>query len=142
MTALAATAIETPRNLWKSTGAVLLGIVVVFVLSMGTDQIFHVLGVYPPWGEVMQGTGLYLLALGYRLVFQVIGSYVTAWLAPRNPMRHVWVVAGIGFVLGSAGAVAAIVNAMGPAWYPIVLAISAVPCAWLGGVLYARRRAG
>ena len=63
MTTLAAsTAPDAPRNLWKSTGAVLLGIVVVFVLSLGTDQVFHVLGIYPPWGEVMQGTGLYLPA--------------------------------------------------------------------------------
>ena len=140
MTTLAATATETPRNLWKSAGAVLAGIVVVFVLSLGTDQIFHALGIYPPWGEVMQGTGLYLLALGYRLVYQVVGSYLTARLAPRNPMRHVWIGAGIGFVLGAAGAVAAIVGSLGPSWYPIVLAVSAVPCAWLGGLLYVRSR--
>jgi len=140
MTTLAAATPATPRNLWKSTGAVLAGIVTVFVLSLGTDQVFHALGVYPPWGEVMQGTGLYLLALGYRLVYQVIGSYLTARLAPRNPMRHVWVGAGIGFVLGAAGAVAAIVGSLGPSWYPIVLAVSAVPCAWLGGLLYVRGR--
>src|SRR3954469_18105611 len=91
MNTLAATAPEIPRNLWKSTGAVLAGIVVVFVLSMGTDQILHVLGIYPPWGVVMEGTGLYLRALGYRLVFQVIGSYLAGRLAPRNPMRHVWI---------------------------------------------------
>ena len=142
MTTLAASAPDAPRNLWKSTGAVLLGIVVVFVLSLGTDQVFHALGIYPPWGEVMQGTGLYLLALGYRLVYQVIGSYLTARTAPRNPMRHVWVGAGIGFVLGTAGAIGAIVGDLGPSWYPIVLAISAVPCAWLGGLIYARTSAG
>jgi hypothetical protein len=92
----------------------------------------------------MEGTGLYLVALGYRLVYQVIGSYLTARLAPRNPMRHVWVGAGIGFVLGAAGAAAAIAASMGPSWYPIVLALSAVPCAWVGGLMYVRyvRRPG
>jgi hypothetical protein len=141
MTALAAAASETPRNLWKSTGAVLLGIVVVVGLSLGTDQVFHALGIYPPWGEVMQGHALYVLALSYRLIYQVIGSYLTARFAPRNPMRHVWVGAGIGFLLGAAGAVAAIVGGLGPSWYPIALALSAVPCAWLGGYLYVRSHA-
>jgi hypothetical protein len=35
----------------RSAGAVLLGFVVVVVLSLGTDQVLHVLRVYPPWGE-------------------------------------------------------------------------------------------
>ena len=51
------------RNLWRSTGAVFLGFVAVVALSLGTDQVLHVLAVYPPWGQPMYATGLLLLAL-------------------------------------------------------------------------------
>ena len=53
------------RNLWRSTGAVLLGFVTVVVLSLGTDQVLHVLAVYPPWGQPMYDTGLLFLALAW-----------------------------------------------------------------------------
>ena len=125
----------------RSTVAVVLGFLAVVVLSLGTDQLLHVLQVYPPWGEPMHEPGLNLLALSYRIVYTVFGSYLTARLAPHSPMRHVWVLAGIGFVIGTAGAIAAIPMNLGPAWYPIALALSALPCAWLGGVLYRRRQA-
>jgi hypothetical protein len=125
-----------PRRLLRSTAAVLLGFVAVFVLSLGTDQVLHVLEVYPPWGEPMRDPGLNLLALSYRIIYDVLGSYITARFAPRNPMRHVWVGAAIGFVLSSAGAFAAIRMDLGPAWYPIALALSVAPTAWLGGTLH------
>jgi hypothetical protein len=125
---------------WKSIGAVLAGFVVVFILSMGTDQIFHVLNVYPPWGEPMFDAKLNLLALSYRLVFNTFGSYITARLAPQNAMKHVWIGASIGFVLTVAGAAAAMQANLGPMWYPTVLAFSAFATAWLGGTLFLRSR--
>jgi hypothetical protein len=131
-----------PRHLGRSTLAVFLGFLVGAVLSLGTDQVLHVLKVYPPWGEPMYDPGLNLLALAYRCVFNVVGFYVIARLAPRNPMRHVWVGAAIGFVLTMAGAIAAMNANLGPLWYPVALAFSTVPCAWLTGVLVARGRAG
>lgn len=36
------------------------------------------LDVYPPWGQPMHATGLVLLALSYRLVYGVLGSYIAA----------------------------------------------------------------
>jgi hypothetical protein len=138
MTGQAATLDARPGNRWKSVGAVALGLVVVFVLSLGTDQVFHALGVYPPWGEPMEGTALYLLALGYRVIYQVLGCYLTARFAPRNPMKHAWIVGYIGLGLGALGAIGSIATSMGPAWYPILLALSAIPCAWIGGRLFVR----
>src|SRR5712692_1189685 len=94
---------QSGPKVWRSTGAVLLGILVGAALSLGTDQVLHVLKVYPPWGQALHDPGLNLLALSYRCVFNVVGFYVIAQLAPRNPMRHVWVGAAIGFLLtGSA----------------------------------------
>jgi hypothetical protein len=127
-----------PR-LWRSTGAVLLGFVAVVVLSLGTDQILHALGVYPPWSQSMRNTSDNLLVLAYRCVYAVVGSYIAARFAPRNPMRHALTLGVIGFVLSLAGAIATIPMNLGPAWYPIALVLTALPCAWLGGVLYRRR---
>jgi hypothetical protein len=129
-----------PRRLGRSVTAVLLGFVAVVVLSLGTDQVLHVLQVYPPWGQPMYDPGLNLLALSYRIVYTVVGSYITARFAPHSPMRHVWVLGVIGFAVGTAGAIAAIPLHLGPAWYPIALALTALPCAWLGGVMYRRSR--
>ncbi|MGH9795222.1 MAG: hypothetical protein ACRD5G_10645 [Candidatus Acidiferrales bacterium] len=136
MTVQAATTSTQPRRLGRSVGAVLLGLVAVVALSLGTDQVLHWLEVYPPWGQPMRETGDNLLALAYRCVYAVIGSYIAARLAPRNAMRHALILGVVGFVLSLAGAIATIPMELGPAWYPISLVVTALPCAWLGGVLH------
>jgi len=125
-----------PRRLWRSTGAVLLGFIAVVVLSLATDQVLHGLEVYPPWGQPMYDTGVVLLALSYRCVYGVVGSYISARFAPRNPMRHAMALGGIGLVLSTAAAIATIPRNLGPTWFPIALVLTALPCAWLGGVLH------
>ena len=120
----------------RSTAAILAGFLSVAILSLATDQILHVLNVYPPWGEPMWDPRLNLLALSYRTVYTIFGGYLTARLAPRAPMRHVAIVGLIGTVVATAGAIAAIRLAdFGPNWYPIALAVSGFPCVWLGGLL-------
>ena len=130
------------RRLLRSSAAVLLGLFSVFGLSLGTDQVLHVLEVYPPWGQPMYETSLNLLALSYRIVYGIVGGYIVARFAPRNPMRHALALGVVGLVLSAAGAITAITTMdLGPAWYPIVLALTAVPCAWLGGALQGMRQA-
>jgi hypothetical protein len=128
------------RRLLRSAGAVLAGFVVVAVLSLATDQLFHTLDVYPPWGQPMHEPGLNLLALSYRIVYGILGGYITARLAPHSPMRHALIGGGIGFVVSGLGAVAAMRLDLGPSWYPIALALTTVPCAWLGARWYESRR--
>jgi len=135
-------AISESRPL-RSTAAVLAGFLSVAVLSLATDQVLHVLDVYPPWGEPMWDPRLNLLALSYRILYTILGGYIAAALAPHAPMRHVAIVGGIGTIAGIAGAVAAITMAdLGPDWYPIALAVTGFPCVWLGGVMRVRRDAG
>jgi hypothetical protein len=127
--------------LLRSVVAVLTGILTVFVLSLGVDQVLHVMEVYPPWGSPMDSIGLNLLALAYRIPFNIAGAYVTAKLAPHSPLRHAMTYGWIGFgfsVVGTAGAIA--VGGMGPLWYPVLLTLSAIPCAWAGGKLATRGR--
>lgn len=131
-----------PRRLGRSAAAVLLGFLATFVLSLGTDQVLHLAGVYPPWGQPMRAPGLNLLALAYRVVYTVLGGWVTAKLAPYAPMRHVWILGGIGLLLATVGAAVTITQYdLGPTWYPIALALTSVPCVWLGGALAGARAA-
>jgi hypothetical protein len=132
-----ATALGTqPRNLGRSTGAIVLGFVAVVVLSLGTDEVLHLLKVYPPWGQPMFDPRLNLLALSYRIVYTILGSYIAARFAPRNPMRHALILGAIGFVLSIPGVIIATQMKLGPVWYPIGLVVTALSCAWLGGVLF------
>ena len=131
-----------PRRLLRSTAALLSGFIAVVALSLGTDQALHALDVYPPSGQPMHDSGLYLLALAYRCVYGVVGSYVAATLAPHAPMRHAVTLGVVGLLLSVAGAIATIPMDLGPAWYPIALALTALPCAWLGGVLHHRSGRG
>jgi len=127
-------------NRGRSIVAVAAGFFVTALLSLGTDVVMHATGVFPPWLEPMSG-GLFVVATAYRIVFTVLGGYVTAALAPWQPMRHVMMLGAIGTVVASIGA-AATWNAgpaLGPKWYPLALVVTALPCVWQGGVLRLRR---
>jgi len=54
-------------------------------------------------------------------------------------MRRALILGVVGFVLSLAGTIAAIPMYLGPAWYPIALVLTALPCAWLGGDLYGKK---
>ena len=124
---------QQARRPWRSAGAVFAALLAVFVLSLGTDEVLHLLQLYPPWGQRMADP-LFLLATAYRIVFNVAGGYIAARLAPYAPMRHALVLGVVGLVLSLLGVLGAIAKPeLGPMWYPIALVILAVPCAWLGG---------
>lgn len=129
-----------PRRRLRSVAAIFFGFVAVVLLSVGTDQILHLLRIYPPWDEPMQDTGLLLLALSYRMIYTVVGGFIAAWLAPWAPMRHAVILGLIGLLPGAGGVVAGAAMDLGPLWYPIVLALTGLPCCCLGGVLYRATR--
>src|SRR5438034_11848383 len=108
-----------PRRRWRSVGAVVAGFVVVFVLSVGTDQVLHVLKVYPPWGEPMAGA-LYVMATAYRIVYTILGGYITARLAPDAPVRQALILGLVGPVAGLLGVSRIIAQRhLGRLWHPI-----------------------
>lgn len=131
----------TPPNVPRSVVAVLVGWIAVVSLSLATDHVLQRTHVLPGWGQPVYDSKLNLLALTYRCAFSVLGSYLAARLAPRRPMRHAMILGAIGFLLSLLGAMTAIQNHFGPAWYPLALAATALPCAWLGGLLVQSRRA-
>ena len=127
---------QRPRRILRRIGAVLAGMLAVFILSIATDMVMHATGVFPPWGEPM-ADALFLLATAYRIVYGVAGGYIAARLAPDRPMQHALVYGVVGLVLSIAGAVATwnAGPAFGPRWYPLALVATAMPCAWAGGRL-------
>jgi hypothetical protein len=118
--------------------AVFAGIVAGIVLSLGTDVLLHRARVFPPWGASMVGyDSALLLATTYRTVYGIVGSYLTASLAPNRPMRHAMVLGALGFAVSILGAVVTWNGgpAFGPHWYPVALVVLALPTAWAGGKL-------
>ena len=128
---------DHPRRLGRSVLAIFLGFIAVVILSLGTDEVLHLLKVYPPWSVPMRDPGLNALALSYRIVFTILGGYIAARYAPYAPMRHAVILGVVGLVPGAGGVVVSIMKPdLGPSWYPIALAIVGLPCCWLGGALY------
>jgi hypothetical protein len=125
---------QGPGGLGRSIGAVFAGFVAVVILALGTDITLHAAGIFPALGQVMSDP-LLGLATVYRSVYAVLGSYITARLAPDRPMQHALAGGVVGLVLSIVGAVVAWnkVATLGPRWYPLALVATAMPCAWIGG---------
>jgi hypothetical protein len=121
----------------RSILAIFVGFVAVLVLTIATDVVLHAVHFYPPLGEYNPGSIL-IWATIYRTIYGIIGSYVTARLAPRRPMKHALIGGAIGFVLATIGAAATWnhVPSLGSHWYAVSLIIGALPTAWLGAQLY------
>jgi hypothetical protein len=132
--------IQAPRLWGRSVGAVVAGLVAIVVSHTGTDAVLHAIGVYPPAGQTMS-SALFGLAATYRIVLSVLGCALTARLAPARPLAHTLVLGGIGTLGSLAGLLATLGKGpeFGPLWYPLLLAVTALPCAWLGAKVAARR---
>jgi hypothetical protein len=121
----------------KSIGAVLAGLVAIFVLSGATDAILEKTGIMITDPFADNGTGFILLVVLYRQVYVAIGAYITAALAPDAPMKHAMILAGVGFVLGILGTI--VMWHIPPHWYPISLVVLGWPSAWIGAKMYKKK---
>ena len=122
----------------KSIWAVVAGVLVIIVVTTLVDIAMHAVGVLPPMDQPIDDA-LALLATSYRIVITIGGAFLTARLAPDKPMKHAMVLGIVGTVLGVVGVVATWNRGLGPRWYPIALAVLAIPQCWVGGRLYVRR---
>jgi hypothetical protein len=125
----------------RTVGSIVAALLANIILSAIVDEIFHLLGVFPPWGQNFYDTIPFALAFSYRILFGIMSGYIAARLAPRSPMRHASILGIVGIVLSTGGAIASIVAHFGPAWYAIALVAVALPCARIGGWLFVRRSA-
>jgi hypothetical protein len=131
-----------PKKSWgvvtglRSAIALLLGFVAILLLVTLADEGLRRLGLLSRDAFGMDDVRSNLLVLTRRSVFAVLGSYIAASLAPRYPMRHAL---ALGVVLLALSIWLVIFRIRtydaGPVWYAATLAVTALPCAWLGGFL-------
>jgi hypothetical protein len=123
-----------PRRLRRSILAVLAGIAVGIVLSVGTDWGLRVIGLVPAQNERWPDQ-LLLLAAVYRSIYGVIASYVIARLAPNRPMGHSLLAGALGTLVCTLAAFATWSSTVGQHWYAVALLLTAIPTAWIGAKL-------
>jgi len=120
----------------KSALAVFVGLVVTIVLSTAVDLLVVYTGLFP--AKSADYTDLHWAVItAYRAVIAIFGCWVTARLAPSRPMFHALIAGAIGMALAVLGAYFAWGKGpeFGPHWYAIAVALTALPCAWIGGKL-------
>jgi hypothetical protein len=125
----------------KGIGAILAGVIFIVISHTGTDFMLERLGIFTPPSEGFHITWMVVTATIYRCLYTVVGGYITAALAPNPPMRYVMILGIVGLVMSTLAAIATIPMGIAPAWYPIALAVTALPCVWLGGLLHRAKRA-
>src|SRR5215831_10321264 len=124
------------RSIW----AVLAGVLFIIVVTTLVDIVLHAARVFPPIGQPINNP-LALLATAYRIIISVWGAWLTARLAPTQPMKHALILGLVGVVLGLVGVITTWNLGLGPRWYPIALTLLAIPQCWLGGKIYGMRSA-
>ena len=127
--------VQTPaptRNIGRSVLALLAGFLVAVVLSLVTDLVLHQVGFYPPLGEPSTSSQMAVATL-YRAIYGILSAWVTARLAPYNPMGHALIRGAIGTVIALVGAIGTWNLNLGPHWYSIALVVLSLPEAWIGG---------
>ena len=122
------------KSIVKSIGAILAGWMLGAVLSVATDFLMDKLGIMSMENFRQNPPVIVLLVIVYRFIFNATGCYLTAKLAPSNPMKHVMVIGVIGTILAILGSIAMWDKAV--AWYNISILLIALPSAWLGGKIY------
>jgi hypothetical protein len=125
----------------KSIWAVVAGVLFIIVVTTIVDILLHGAGIYPPMDQPLDDK-LSILATSYRIVIGIAGGWLTARLAPNQAMKHAMILGYVGVALGLIGVLATWNKGLGPRWYPIALAVLAIPQCWLGGKLYERSRRG
>ncbi|HEX7892568.1 MAG TPA: hypothetical protein VF447_00160 [Terriglobales bacterium] len=123
------------RRIGRSALALLTGIVIGIVLSTATDFGLHAIGLTPSPKDRWPNN-LLVLATMYRAVYGIFASYVIARLAPNRPMGHALVAGTLGMIVSILGAIAAWSTTAGQHWYPVALALTSLPTAWMGAKLW------
>ena len=112
-------------------GAVFAGLIAIVVPSIVTDGVLNAVGFLPTLGPMNAMHAV--AALAYRTLYGVLGSAVTARLAPTRPRLLTAVLASLGIAVGTAATIATWNQPeFGPKWYNFAVAAMPVWCAWLG----------
>ncbi|HEX8545507.1 MAG TPA: hypothetical protein VF691_01020 [Cytophagaceae bacterium] len=126
------------KDVIKSIGAVLAGLVFIGLTHTAIDAILEKIGVLPS-GHLNVGPGIIFFVIFYRALFSFAGCYLTARLSAKDPMKHSLILGGIGTLLSIAGAIVTTNMHVAPIWYGLMLVFMSLPIAWIAGRLYLER---
>jgi hypothetical protein len=124
----------------KSAAALLAGLITIFVLSIVTDVLLEKYGYLSAAAFSRNAPWVVALVLVSRIIYFILGGFLTAKLAPSHPMRHALIIGSIGVAMNIVGAVMTWDGT--PHGFSIALIVLAFACSWLGGKLAARSREG
>jgi predicted membrane-bound mannosyltransferase len=127
---------EQTKHVLKSIWAIFAGFLLVVILSAMADFGMQQVGLISFENFKNAPTLIVVVVTLYRFIFNAVGSFITARLAPKNPMKLVMIGGFIGLLMSTLGAVAMWEKAA--AWYNIAIIIIALPAAYLGGKVYIR----
>lgn len=128
------------KDLLRSVGAVLAGLIFIAVSSFVTDGALHWVGILPVPSEVKFESRHALLALSYHLFYVLLGAFLVAWLAPSRPLAHALALGVLGVAVSTLGLIAIVMNDLAPAWYGWALVMLSLPVTWAGGKLFIMSR--
>src|SRR4051794_13947395 len=117
----------------RSIGAVVAGY---FVFAVSAVLLFQLAGRDP---HASAPLAFQLATIVWGAVFAMVGGWLAAHVSPRRPGTHAAIVAVVIAVLAAGSLVA---DPRGAQWTQVSAIVVMAPCAWLGGLLAARRRAG
>jgi hypothetical protein len=118
----------------KNVGALLAGFLIAVIPTIITDMVMEKTGFMKTKPFDANPVWLIIIVILYRCIYNTIGSYFTAKFAPGRPLRLAMIGGFIGLVVTIIGLI--VMWDVPPHWYPIALAILALPCAWIGGTFY------
>ena len=117
--------------MFRSIGAVVAGY---FVFAASAVMLFQLSGRDPhadaPWT-------FKLASVIWGAVFALVGGWLAAHVSVRRPATHAAVVAG---VIAAGALISVALDRSGAGWSQAGAIVVMAPCAWLGGVLAARRK--
>ena len=119
--------------------SIITGIVVISILSTGTDMILHATVIYPPPGQPMFDTSLLSLATIYRFIYQIAGCYIASIIAKERSKASAWTLGTLGAIMWLLGTFI-FMPGMGPVWYGILGAVLSIPSALIGERFYRKSK--
>jgi len=127
------------RSIWAILAGFIVSTVLAFGARLAVATVARELAATP---YPASDTSLLLVLVLCIAAVGVVGSYITARLAPRRPMMHAVILGMISLVIVFAAST--FDWAESPAWYHVLTVLLVLPAALLGGRLYdrpGRRRA-
>ena len=117
----------------RSVGAVFAGYV---VFAFSALLVFQLSGRDP---HASAPLAFQIGAIVWGAVFAMVGGWLAAHISVRRPALHGAIVA---VVIAVFALVSMVADSRGARWSQLAAIVVMAPCAWLGGALAARRKAG